>query len=164
MELLHLFLEAPQWEQSAMERAKQMWLSHYRALGKGLERATADRIMTSMLGPDRWVWLSGVLWTHRAFPAAANLLPPACEQGLTIIAAHADHATALYNYEVLVHGKCHTDALLSAFSSWSTCISAQGIALSSSHTHPRHIAAVALLAPLHGTGGSGIQTLRRLRR
>ncbi len=53
MELLHLFLEAPCWEQSAMERAKQMWLSHYRALGKGLERATADRIMTSMLGPDR---------------------------------------------------------------------------------------------------------------
>lgn len=53
MELLHLFLEAPRWEQSAMDRAKQMWLSHYRALGKGLERATADRIMTSMLGPDR---------------------------------------------------------------------------------------------------------------
>lgn len=53
MELLHLFLEAPQWEESAMARAKQMWLSHYRALGKGLERATADRIMTSMLGPDR---------------------------------------------------------------------------------------------------------------
>ena len=53
MELLHLFLEAPRWEQRAMERAKQMWLSHYRALGKGLERATADRIMTSMLGPDR---------------------------------------------------------------------------------------------------------------
>ena len=53
MELLHLFLEAPRWEESAMARAKQMWLSHYRALGKGLERATADRIMTSMLGPDR---------------------------------------------------------------------------------------------------------------
>ena len=53
MELLHLFLEAPRWEQNAMERAKQMWLSHYRALGKGLERATADRIMTSMLGSDR---------------------------------------------------------------------------------------------------------------
>lgn len=60
MELLHLFLEAPRWEAGAMERAKQMWLSHYRALGKGLERATADRIMTSMLGPDRWGGLSVV--------------------------------------------------------------------------------------------------------
>lgn len=53
MELLHLFLESPRWEESAMERAKQMYLSHYRSLGKGLERATADRVMSCMLGPDR---------------------------------------------------------------------------------------------------------------
>lgn len=53
MELLHLFLESPRWEESAMERAKQMYLSHYRSLSKGLERATADRVMSCMLGPDR---------------------------------------------------------------------------------------------------------------
>ena len=53
MELLHQFLESPRWEESAMERAKQMYLSHYRSLSKGLERATADRVMSCMLGPDR---------------------------------------------------------------------------------------------------------------
>jgi hypothetical protein len=51
--LLHLFLEAPRWEAGAMERAKQMYGSHWRSLGKGLERATADRVMAAMLGPDR---------------------------------------------------------------------------------------------------------------
>lgn len=51
--MLHLFLEAPRWEEGAMERAKQMYLSHYRSLSKGLERATADRVMGTMLGPDR---------------------------------------------------------------------------------------------------------------
>ena len=53
LEMLHLFLEAPRWEEGAMERAKQMYLSHYRSLSKGLERATADRVMGTMLGPDR---------------------------------------------------------------------------------------------------------------
>ena len=53
MGLLHLFLEAPRWEAGAMERAKQMYASHWRSLGKGLERATADRVMAAMLGPDR---------------------------------------------------------------------------------------------------------------
>ena len=51
--LLHLFLSAPRWEGGAMERAKQMYASHYRSLSKGLERATADRVMSAMLGPDR---------------------------------------------------------------------------------------------------------------
>lgn len=53
MQLLHLFLEQPRWEESAMERAKQMYISHFRALPKSLERATVDRIMEAMLGPDR---------------------------------------------------------------------------------------------------------------
>ncbi len=53
MGLLHLFLEAPRWEGAAMERSKQMYLSHFRSLGKGLERATADRVISAMLGPDR---------------------------------------------------------------------------------------------------------------
>ncbi len=53
MQLLHLFLEEPAWEAAAMERAKQLYVSHYRALPKSLERASADRIMAAMLGPDR---------------------------------------------------------------------------------------------------------------
>ena len=32
LELLHLFLEQPRWEVAAMERAKQMYASHYRSL------------------------------------------------------------------------------------------------------------------------------------
>ena len=58
LELLHLFLESPQWEASAMERAKQLYLSHYRSLSKGLERATADRVISGMLGSDRCAGLS----------------------------------------------------------------------------------------------------------
>eukprot|EP00887_Chlorella_sp_A99_P001378 scaffold8.g1378.t1 len=53
LQLLHLFLDAPRWEGAAMERAKQMYLSHFRSLPKSLERATADRIMAAMFGPDR---------------------------------------------------------------------------------------------------------------
>eukprot|EP00884_Botryococcus_braunii_P007566 jgi/Botrbrau1/16810/Bobra.150_2s0037.1 len=53
LELVHLFVEAPRWEEGAMERAKQMYLSHYRALSKGLERASAGRVMAAMLGPDK---------------------------------------------------------------------------------------------------------------
>jgi predicted Zn-dependent peptidase len=53
MQLLHLFLEKPRWEDAAMERSKQMYLSHYRSLPKSLERATADRIMAAMMGSDR---------------------------------------------------------------------------------------------------------------
>jgi hypothetical protein len=53
LELVHLFLTQPRWEEAAMERAKQMYLSHYRSLPKSLERATADRIMAAMMGPDR---------------------------------------------------------------------------------------------------------------
>jgi predicted Zn-dependent peptidase len=53
LQLLHLFLEAPRWEAPAAERAKQMYLSHYRSLDKSLERATADRIMAAMFGADR---------------------------------------------------------------------------------------------------------------
>lgn len=53
LQLLHLFLEQPRWEGAAMERSKQQYLSHYRSLSKSLERATADRILAAMLGPDR---------------------------------------------------------------------------------------------------------------
>ena len=53
LQLLHMFLEHPRWEGAAMERSKQQYLSHYRSLSKSLERATADRILEAMLGPDR---------------------------------------------------------------------------------------------------------------
>ena len=53
MELVHLFMDAPVWEEAAMERAKQIWLSHHRSLTKSLERSTADHVMESMLGPER---------------------------------------------------------------------------------------------------------------
>ena len=55
LELVHLFLEQPCWEEAAMERAKQIWVSHHRSLTKSLERATADRVMESMLGPERYL-------------------------------------------------------------------------------------------------------------
>ena len=49
-ELLHLFLQQPRWEAGAMERAKQAFLSSGRQMGKSLEKATADRIMSAMMG------------------------------------------------------------------------------------------------------------------
>ncbi|KAI8464353.1 MAG: LuxS/MPP-like metallohydrolase [Monoraphidium minutum] len=52
-EMLHEFLTAPSWEDAALERAKQVFVSSYRTTAKSLERATADRIMTAMLGGDR---------------------------------------------------------------------------------------------------------------
>ena len=58
MELLHNFLEHPKWEESAMNRAKQMFLSHYKSLHKSLERETGDRIMGAMFGPSRYYTLN----------------------------------------------------------------------------------------------------------
>ncbi|KAG1670958.1 hypothetical protein FOA52_011393 [Chlamydomonas sp. UWO 241] len=49
-ELVHLMLEQPQWDGSAMDRAKQMFLSSGRSVQKSLERATAERIMNAMFG------------------------------------------------------------------------------------------------------------------
>lgn len=53
LQLLHLFLEEPRWEEMAMERSKQMYISHYRSLPKSLERQTGDYIMAAMSGDDR---------------------------------------------------------------------------------------------------------------
>lgn len=53
LELVHNFLAAPRWEESAMQRAKQMFLSHFKALDKSLERASADKIVKAMFGPTR---------------------------------------------------------------------------------------------------------------
>lgn len=51
--MAHLMLEAPDWDQAALDRAKSLYISHYRSLEKSLERASADRVMNAMLGPDR---------------------------------------------------------------------------------------------------------------
>ncbi|DBA67043.1 TPA: hypothetical protein ACH3X2_001377 [Trebouxia sp. C0005] len=53
LELVHMFLNEPTWDEAAMERAKQIWVSHHRSLTKSLERSTADRVMEAMLGPER---------------------------------------------------------------------------------------------------------------
>jgi len=53
LEMAHLMLEAPDWDQAALDRAKSLYISHYRSLEKSLERASADRVMNAMLGPDR---------------------------------------------------------------------------------------------------------------
>ncbi len=55
LELVHMFLNEPTWDEAAMERAKQIWVSHHRSLTKSLERSTADRVMEAMLGPERYV-------------------------------------------------------------------------------------------------------------
>lgn len=53
LQMAHLFIEQPVWEATAMDRSKAMYASHYRALPKSLERSTADRIMSLILGEDR---------------------------------------------------------------------------------------------------------------
>lgn len=52
-ELLHLVLEKPCWEESSLERSKQLHLSNYRTMPKSLERATADKVYAAMFGDDR---------------------------------------------------------------------------------------------------------------
>jgi len=52
-ELLHQFLASPKWDPAAFERAKSMFISHYRSTDKSLERATANRIMGVMIQDDR---------------------------------------------------------------------------------------------------------------
>jgi predicted Zn-dependent peptidase len=52
-EVMHLMLRAPRWDESALGRAKQMYVTHVRALPKSLERATAARLMAAMTGNDR---------------------------------------------------------------------------------------------------------------
>jgi len=52
-EVMHLMLRAPRWEESALARAKQMYVTHVRALPKSLERATAARLMAAMTANDR---------------------------------------------------------------------------------------------------------------
>jgi predicted Zn-dependent peptidase len=44
------------WLEDALDRAKQLYLSHYRAMPKSLERATAHRLMRAMFdGEERFI-------------------------------------------------------------------------------------------------------------
>jgi predicted Zn-dependent peptidase len=55
-QLLHMVLEHNVWLEDALDRAKQLYLSHYRAMPKSLERATAHRLMRAMFdGEERFI-------------------------------------------------------------------------------------------------------------
>eukprot|EP00249_Psilotum_nudum_P024970 c29336_g1_i1 orf=853-4701(-) len=55
-QLLHMVLEHNVWVEDALDRAKQLYLSYYRAMPKSLERATAYRMMRAMLdGEERFI-------------------------------------------------------------------------------------------------------------
>eukprot|EP00252_Welwitschia_mirabilis_P010086 TRINITY_DN231_c0_g1_i1.p1 TRINITY_DN231_c0_g1~~TRINITY_DN231_c0_g1_i1.p1 ORF type:complete len:1279 (+),score=278.22 TRINITY_DN231_c0_g1_i1:185-4021(+) len=55
-QLLHMVLEHNIWLEDAFERAKQLYISHYYAMPKSLERASAHRLMRTMLsGDERFV-------------------------------------------------------------------------------------------------------------
>ena len=71
LELLHLFVTEPCWTEGALYRAKQAFRSHYLSLPKSLERSTADRILTSMLGSDRCLKSSAPAF---GIPILANIL------------------------------------------------------------------------------------------
>jgi len=49
-QLAHLLLEQPRWEEAAADRAKTAFASASRSVSKSLDRATADRIMSVMMG------------------------------------------------------------------------------------------------------------------
>jgi hypothetical protein len=51
-QLLHMVLEHNIWLDDALDRAKQLYLSHYRAMPKSLERATAHRLMRAMFNSE----------------------------------------------------------------------------------------------------------------
>ncbi|XP_031474223.1 stromal processing peptidase, chloroplastic isoform X2 [Nymphaea colorata] len=55
-QLLHMVLEHNVWLEDAFDRARQLYLSYYRAIPKSLERATAHKLMMAMLdGDERFV-------------------------------------------------------------------------------------------------------------
>eukprot|EP00850_Spirogloea_muscicola_P018683 SM000174S03338 [mRNA] locus=s174:45802:51599:- [translate_table: standard] len=52
-QLLHMVLEHSVWLEDALDRAKQLYLSHYRSMPKSLERATAHHLMRAMFDSDQ---------------------------------------------------------------------------------------------------------------
>ncbi|EFJ29358.1 hypothetical protein SELMODRAFT_440740 [Selaginella moellendorffii] len=51
-QLLHLVMERNVWLEDALDRAKQLYMSHFRAMPKSLERATAYKLMCAMFDGD----------------------------------------------------------------------------------------------------------------
>eukprot|EP00899_Mesostigma_viride_P019537 jgi/Mesvir1/27585/Mv07330-RA.1 len=51
-QVLHLVLMEPVWVEDALERAKQLYASHYRSMPKSLERAAGNRLMQIMFNND----------------------------------------------------------------------------------------------------------------
>ena len=51
-QLVHMVLEKSVWQEDALDRARQIFVSYHRGLPKSLERATAFRLMTVMFGKD----------------------------------------------------------------------------------------------------------------
>lgn len=62
LELVHMFLQQPAWNEAAMARAKQAFITHYRSQAMSLDRGSSDRMLQAMLGSDRC-----------AFPQPAHL-------------------------------------------------------------------------------------------
>uniref|UniRef100_A0A6U0W9G0 Mitochondrial processing peptidase n=1 Tax=Polytomella parva TaxID=51329 RepID=A0A6U0W9G0_9CHLO len=52
-QFLHLFLDQPVWDDHAVTRAKAAFLTGQKLTQKSLERASVERVMSAMLGPDR---------------------------------------------------------------------------------------------------------------
>ena len=50
MEMIHLLLQSPRWDEASLTRAKQAYRAHYASLGKSLERATLNNALTAMVG------------------------------------------------------------------------------------------------------------------
>jgi len=50
MEMIHLLLQSPRWDNASLVRAKQAYRAHYSSLGKSLERATLNNALTAMVG------------------------------------------------------------------------------------------------------------------
>ena len=66
LEMLHMLLEQPVWDASALDRAKQLYTSSFRSLPKSLERSTSFRLAQTLNGEDRCAWaLADDAETHR---------------------------------------------------------------------------------------------------
>jgi predicted Zn-dependent peptidase len=50
MEMIHLLLQSPRWDEPSLVRAKQAYRAHYSSLGKSLERVTLNNALTAMVG------------------------------------------------------------------------------------------------------------------
>ena len=48
-----MFLQQPSWNENAMARAKEAFVTHFRSQAMSLDRGCSDRMMQAMMGPDR---------------------------------------------------------------------------------------------------------------